>query len=190
VRRPRTLPPRRMPGVGTRVHRPGVKGGAAGLELAECRGPIAHGPGGRIIALARRQPELRPGPHTELALQELLARDELALRARTVATAREAANQELLRALLERVERHDARGQIARAGGVACREPLEGLLVHPRLACAGEVAPLVYEPGLERRTAGEGHAGEELVVPLGQDRFAAPRVGQRQNVDGGVCRQA
>ena len=137
------------------------------------------GPGRLGDGRARLDPELAP--------EQLGAAGGLPGCADPVACRGEAADEEDLVALVERIGLDEARREVGGARRVAGREPGEGRLAQDRLRRAGQMPSLRREPDLERRAAGEVHALQELAPDAAAVRLAhvderARRQAQRDRV--------
>ena len=162
----------------------GVERGAAGGELADRRGAVA-GPG--HVLLGGRAPHARVGRTPQLAPEAQLAGVRVLARRGAVARPREAAHEQLVRALVVRVERDRARGERRGLERRPRREPAQRGVAQHALAHAREPPPLDEQPRLEHRAGAGVDALEQLAA--GQRRIGLARE-QREHVHLGVRRQA
>ena len=90
------------------------------------------------------------------------AAHDLARRGEPVARRGEAAHEQRLEVLVERVQPNEAGGEIRRCAGVARAEPRQRRLAQHGFRGRAEMAALGHEPDLEGRARGEAHAFEQL----------------------------
>jgi hypothetical protein len=128
----------------------------------------ATGPAAFEGSRALRRPPDRVGRvEAELAAKERLARGRLRLGLGPVAALDEAAHEDLLIALLERVQRDSTAREIGGLVHAAGGEPGQRAIVQGRLPDAVQMPPLEQEPGGEDRGV-ELHSLEELPAPPGR----------------------
>lgn len=136
--------------------------GAAGLEPAGGGGPAADRHRGPVLRRCRRGPQGGGGGHAELVAQQRLAEHHLPRRARGVPGGGEAAHQQLVVGLVERVQR-DGPPRVPDGGrGVPLDEQGDGGLSRARLQPGAGAVPLDDEPRLERGAAGDDETLEQL----------------------------
>ena len=136
----------------------------ARLELRQGRLAIA-GRDPRVGgALAGREPQLGPRRDAELLPEQRFARGDLALGVRPPPAAREAADEQLLRLVVERVARDQLRGERRRPVDVARREARDGLVVRERARHTVQRAAHDAQPGVEDGTGRERHALQQLAL--------------------------
>ena len=87
-------------------------------------------------------------------------------------------DEQLVRALVVRVERDEARRVVGRGAVRAGGQPGHGGLVEHGLAAGLQVAALVHQPGVERRARREVHALEEVAPEPGHADPLDPRARQ------------
>ena len=162
-----------------------LDGGLPGFELSPggCRalqGPGGGRRGGRLGRGGQRRAWLDP----EFASEELGAAHDLARRGEPVARRGEAAHEQRLEVLVERVQLHEAGGEIRRCAGVARAQPRQRRLAKHGFRGRAEMAALRQQPDLEGRTRREAHAFEQLQFDAGHPHRLTPRsADQRLDID-------
>ena len=151
--------------VDPRLHGAGRDRGMAGLELRLRGSRVAAGRWRERHPCARGFAERRAGLTAELLAEQLHACLGLAKCCPLVAVRCQAAHQQLLVVLVERVACHAESGQPHRFAGLALGESAEGLAAQQLLIDAGESAPFDAQPGIERGRCTEVGAFEQVAVP-------------------------
>ena len=147
----------------------------AGLELAGDGGAAAGRPAPRRpCRSAGRLPERRRRLDAELAPQGVLADRHLPEGGRPVARRGQAADQQLVVALVERVAGHRPRRVRDRVTGLPRGQQPQRRLPQPRLGRGRQPVALHDQPRLEGRAGQDADAVEQLAVQVEQAR----RVGQ------------
>ena len=145
----------------------GRKGGLPRLEVCARGDPVAAD-GVALGASAGRALDRRRGLDAELAAEQAPARVDLRERRGPIAARRERAHEQLVVRLLERVERHEPRGQFGGALGIPGGQLVERVLVENGGGLAGVAPARHQQPRLERRARVELHVLEQLAAGGGR----------------------
>ena len=137
-------------------------------------------------ARAGRVAQRRAGLAAQLVSEQLRADLDLPQGRELVAVRRQAAHEQLLVVLVERVARHTQSGKPHGLAGLTLGEPAEGLAPEQLLVDPGEPAPLDRQPGVEGGCRSEVRTREQLAVP---ERARGRVARQGEHVDLGAGRQ-
>jgi len=159
----------------------------AGVELADHRRPPAdRRPGGRPGRRGRRVPQRRRRLDPELPPQGVLTHRHLPQRRVLVPGGGQAADQQLVVPLVERVPGHRPRGVRHRLLGPPGRQQAHRRLPQPSLDHPRDPVPLHHQPRLEGGTGRDAEALQQLTAQVQQHRQLVQRIrfpGQRPDVD-------
>ena len=154
---------------------PGGERGLAGLELRQDGRTRRNTGRGRDLRGDVRHPQRGRGRDPELPPEHLGARRDVTRRGRGVPARAQAADQQHVRVLLERVEADECGRVTHRFGALAPCEQCERGLVEDGAGRPRDMAALAFEPHLEARAGAEREPVEQLMAETGKRDGLRPR---------------
>lgn len=163
----------------------GADGRLARFELGERSDAAGRRPrSGQGRDGARRGLQRGAGFDAERAPEQFAARRGLAGRSDAVARRGQAAHEQGLEVLVQRIAAHQARSQVGGFAGRAVRQARQRGFAQHRLGRGLEMAPLGRQPDLEGRAAGEAHAFEQFASQArNRQRLRRVALGQGLDID-------